>query len=310
MENRMKRFFLALIFLSIIASIARGEPEETGSMKGTPALSDQELKSFLSTQGKDIAAKIASNHNAISPEALNTLLSSSLNRPQLADTEIQSLFTRDNVAATPSTQNDLIADAVKRAKDAYAHPPVKQGDLNVSYDVIIQMGHYKRTTGRTGTAGRRVSEQEMGAYVGTKLIEQLGQLTVDHKPIRTVLIGADDFKPNLNTKIFVALHCDSAEPKCKTGPSLGYSGTADAPGMNSLAVALALTLGLNAEEFMRDNFTKDLQGYYAFHKVNASKFKGVLEMSELTCPAEEDRLLLRADDLAANLAVALQFALR
>lgn len=108
------------------------------------------------------------------------------------------------------------------------------------------------------------------------------------------------------------MHCDSADPKskCKIGPSLGYSGMSDAPGMNSVAVALALTLGLNAEQFMRDNYTKDLQGYYAFHKINAARFKGVLEMSELDCPAQEDRLLLRADDLAANLAVALEFALR
>jgi|SRR6516225_3499489 hypothetical protein len=177
----MKKLFVTFVFLCVIASIARGEEEVQFSK--TRAISDQDLKNFLSTQKKNTASTIASNQKAISPEDLNTLLSSSLNRPRLTAMQIQSLFTPQNVAGTPASTDKLLADAVERAKNAYASPPVKKGDPNLSYDVIIQMGHYKRTTGRTGTEGNRVTEQMMGAFVGTELIAKLAQLTVGHKPI-------------------------------------------------------------------------------------------------------------------------------
>ena len=80
--------------------------------------------------------------------------------------------------------------------------------------------------------------------------------------------------------------------------------------MHGIALALAITLGLDAEKFMRDNYTADEAGYYAFKSVQTDNFKGLLEMSELTCPDQEGKLLTSAATLAANLATAIQFGLR
>ena len=39
------------------------------------------------------------------------------------------------------------------------------GDSNIAYDVILQPGHYQRSSGRTGTEGKYISEQALVAYI-------------------------------------------------------------------------------------------------------------------------------------------------
>jgi hypothetical protein len=80
--------------------------------------------------------------------------------------------------------------------------------------------------------------------------------------------------------------------------------------MHGIAAALAITLGIDPQKFMRDNYTANLKGYYAFRSMQTKQFKGLLEMSELTCPSQEEILLSRAELLANNLAVAVYFALQ
>jgi hypothetical protein len=62
-------------------------------------------------------------------------------------------------------------------------------------------------------------------------------------------------------------------------------------------------------KFMRDNYTKDEANYYAYKTINAG-LKGLLEMGELTCPKDEEKLLSNAQVLAKNLSKAIIFALR
>jgi hypothetical protein len=80
--------------------------------------------------------------------------------------------------------------------------------------------------------------------------------------------------------------------------------------MHGIGLALATTLDVDPEKFMKDNYTEGLQKYYAYGHFAASDFIGVLEMSELTCPKQEDALLERSALLAKNLTFAVQFALR
>ncbi len=197
----------------------------------------------------------------------------------------------------------------KKAKYAHAHAPVRRGDPKEKYDLILQIGHFPRKTGRTGGQGKMVSEQEMSALVAVSLIQRLSQLKVNNAPIKTLLIGADDFNPGLKSKIFLALHTDSTEKGCLVGPSVGYQKIGDASGMHGIALALAITLDIDAQSFMKDNYTSGLSQYYAYASFNTDSFRGVLEMSELTCPTQEQKLLTRAANLATNLGTAIQFAL-
>jgi hypothetical protein len=170
---------------------------------------------------------------------------------------------------------------------------------------VLQPGHYPRTVGFTGGQGTYVSEQEIAARVTDELANESRK-----RGLSVAVIPADDFNKPLQSRIFLTLHTDASRFPCSVGPSLGYSNDGDAAGMHGIAVALALTLGVDPEKFMRDNYTANLRGYYAFSSLNTKQFKGVLEMSELTCPAQEEILLSRADLLAKNLAIAIVFALR
>lgn len=204
-----------------------------------------------------------------------------------------------------------LKELAKTAKKIHSNPPVSKGDVGDQYDVIVQIGHYKRTKGATGGQGIYVNEQEMASMIGVGIMQRLKGMKVNDKPIKALLIGADDYSRGLNTKIFLSLHTDSAPaPGCKVDPSMGYEAKDDAKGMHMVGLALALSLGLDAEKFMKDNYTRNLSGYYAYRAVNASSFKGLLEMSELTCPLAEETLLGNAGAVAENLAVGIQFALR
>jgi hypothetical protein len=198
----------------------------------------------------------------------------------------------------------------EKARTAHRTASVERGDLSKTYDVIIQIGHYPRKTGRTGGQGKFVSEQEVAALVAVGLKQQLAGIKNGNKPFSVLLVGADDYAQRLKSKIFLALHTDAAEKQCAVGPSVAYQKIGDAAGMHAVALALAITLSKDAEKFMNDNYTRDEAGYYAFRQFDTVEFKGLLEMSELTCPEQERALLERAAVLSTNLAYAIQFALR
>lgn len=197
-----------------------------------------------------------------------------------------------------------------KARQAHRAAPVARGDASRGYDIIIQIGHYPRKKGKTGGQGKLVNEQEAAALVAVGTVQKLSGLSANGAKIRALLVGADDYTPKLKSKIFLALHTDSSGKSCSLGPSVGYQKVGDASGMHGIALALAITLGLDAEKFMRDNYTAALAGYYAYSDFQTERFKGILEMSELTCERQEAKLLTGAATLSANLATAIQFALR
>jgi hypothetical protein len=198
-----------------------------------------------------------------------------------------------------------LTDMAAKAKEAYRLLKTELGDQNREYDLVIQPGHFGRTSGATGGEGKYVTEQQMAAKVVDGIASNLRK-----RGLSVALIAADGFNKPLNAKIFLSLHTDASKFPCSVGPSLGYSADGDALGMHGIAAALAITLGIDPEKFMRDNYTANLRGYYVFKSMNAKLFKGLLEMSELTCPTQEETLLSRSELLSNNLAIAVYFALQ
>ncbi|MBY2914155.1 N-acetylmuramoyl-L-alanine amidase [Rhizobium leguminosarum] len=194
---------------------------------------------------------------------------------------------------------------VDKAKSAYGNLRTENGQVDISYDIVIQAGHYKRSQGRTGGEGRHVIEQDMSAWVGKMLSENLKA-----RGYKALLIDADHYAKGMKPRIFLALHTDSSALPCRLGPSVGYDSVSDSDGMHAIALALALTMAADPTEFMKDSYTSGLKSYYAFADMNVSEFEGVLEMAELSCPPDEEKLLSRAEVLADNLAVAVVFALK
>jgi hypothetical protein len=179
------------------------------------------------------------------------------------------------------------------------------GDPNVEYDVIIQPGHYQRTSGRTGTEGSHVSEQALVAYIADQVAKNL-----HHTGEKVLVVSADNYlRTGLHGKVFIAIHADGSQPSCQTGPSLGYQKPTTAIAMNFVALGLADALGYDFQEF-RSNFTANEAHYYMFGHVKASRLTGLLEVGELTCDKSERDLILSSHAIGVNIARAIDFILR
>lgn len=237
----------------------------------------------------------------------------------LSDGEIDALLASD-LAAQLKGANSLgfteldPAEAAKDAKAAFAAVELTAIDQKKRYPVILQIGHYPRQpgSGKTGTTGVRINEQEGAAWVVKLVSERLAELNIEH-----AIIGADEFKkyPKLNetdhfrAEIFLSFHFDGAEPQCAVGPSLGYNPALGKLSMQNIGVAVAIGLGLNARDFMKDNYTDNLKNFYGYGDVDSTRAEGLIELSELSCSSDEARFLRNGPVVADNIATALTFML-
>lgn len=208
---------------------------------------------------------------------------------------------RPSLAA--SSEQDF-KDRVREINQQLIVSDLGTGDPNTEYDVIIQPGHYQRTSGRTGTEGSHVSEQALVAYIADQMAKNL-----HHTGEKVLVVSADNYlRSGLHGKVFVAIHADGSQPSCKTGPSLGYQKPTTAIAMNFVALGLADALGYDFQEF-RSNFTANEARYYMFSHVKASRLTGLLEVGELTCEKSERALILNSHAIGANIARSIDFIL-
>jgi N-acetylmuramoyl-L-alanine amidase len=260
---------------------------------------------------------------ALTPSALAQdmeearITSSSQAFNESADEAIAALSSRLENFRTPefgSLSNERFDALVAQIRREEPISPLSAGDRGVRYDVILQPGHYGRRTGRVGTSGALVSERALVAYVVAKTAEALRA-----RGFNVLVVSADSYlrdDPNtadfdgLQATAFLAVHADGSVNPCTTGPSLAYSSNSSLLGMHAIGFGLASALGYDYETFRRDNFTANEAQYYMFSKVRAGRLTGLLELGELTCPASERALLTNADQVADNVAYALEFILR
>lgn len=201
-----------------------------------------------------------------------------------------------------SAQNRAFSDNRAAIRNFKAQDLViSRGDVDIRYDVILQPGHFWRTSGATGTEGQHVSERNLVALIvkdTARLLRAEGH--------SVLVIGADGFnKEGLRTKVFLALHADGNDNPCSSAPSMGYDDDSDLLGVHSIGYGLSQALGYSYEQFMDDGFVPSLTNYYTFKHIRTSRFEGILELGELTCPDEEVLLVENALGIANNLAVML-----
>jgi N-acetylmuramoyl-L-alanine amidase len=194
-------------------------------------------------------------------------------------------------------------DRVQKINQKLIISDLGMGDPNIEYDVIIQPGHYQRTSGRTGTEGHHVTEQALVAYIADQIAKSLHDTGE-----KVLVVSADKYHAGLHGKIFIAIHADGSATPCQTGPSLGYKKPTTAIAMNFVALGLADALGYNFKDF-RSNFTANEARYYMFDHVKASRLTGLLEVGELTCEKSERDLVLNSHAIGANIARSIDFIL-
>src|SRR5262245_1783025 len=66
-----------------------------------------------------------------------------------------------------------LAQMGAKAKEAYRQLQTELGDPNKEYDLVIQPGHFGRTSGKTGGEGKYVTEQQITAKVVSVLASSL-----------------------------------------------------------------------------------------------------------------------------------------
>ncbi|MGA8574779.1 MAG: hypothetical protein WB609_03710 [Candidatus Cybelea sp.] len=159
----------------------------------------------------------------------------------------------------------------------------------LQYDVLISAGHEGRPAScahfpqhhcNLGAAGER-EWTPMVADAATQILRSHG-VTVARLPA--------DFSGTYRVGAAAFIHFDGSNPPCASSASIGYQHKRDA----AAALAWRTLYGRYwAFGFQPDNFTAGLRGYYAFKQVDASDASLVLELGEITCPAQHAWLATR-----------------
>lgn len=177
---------------------------------------------------------------------------------------------------------------------ATASPPPPQ-----HFDVLVSAGHEGRPEScarfpkrhcNLGAAG----EREWTPIVADETARALraAGLSVAREPA--------DFDGTFDVKAAVFIHFDGSDRPCSTGASIGYHDASSAPAARLWRSMYAPVFPFR---FMPDNFTDNLRDYYGFRQVKASSGALVIELGEVSCPAERAWLATRlksdADLIAA-----------
>ena len=152
-------------------------------------------------------------------------------------------------------------------------------------DVVIQAGHEgghrngnKKSTGTSGEQARN-----------TKVADRATEVLRSHG--FTIERVGGVYKQKYDCKLAVSIHFDGSNTPCASGASIGYP-VGKPAGSNKPTADLWRKIYSEyiPFNFMRDNFTKNLSGYYGYAYTSTEIAEVLLELGELTCP--EDRAWL------------------
>jgi hypothetical protein len=166
------------------------------------------------------------------------------------------------------------------------------------YDVLISAGHEGRPEScprfpkrkcNLGTSGERAWTPVV-ADEATRKLREMGY-SVAREPA--------DFEGTYDVKAAIFIHFDGIDRPCTSGASIGYHNDSSKPAADLWHKMYGDVFPFR---FQPDNFTDNLRDYYGFRQVHTQDAGLVLEMGELTCPAQrawlEPRLKWQGDYIA------------
>jgi hypothetical protein len=154
------------------------------------------------------------------------------------------------------------------------------------YDVLISAGHegrpqscvhFPKRACNLGAAGER-DWTPVVADTATRELRAMGY-TVAREPA--------DFHGTYAVESAVFIHFDGSVQPCSSGASIGYHSEAS---RRAAALWRESYGGVFPFRFQPDNFTESLRDYYGFRQVRATRGALVLELGEVTCPAQRSWL--------------------
>jgi hypothetical protein len=159
----------------------------------------------------------------------------------------------------------------------------------LSYDVLISAGHEGRPASCPHFPQHRCNLGASGERAWTPIVADAATQLLRAHGITVARLPAD-FAGRYRVKAAIFIHFDGSDPPCGSGASIGYAHKRD----GAAAVAWRkLYRTYWPFGFEPDNFTGGLRNYYAFRQVDALDGSLVLELGEITCPAQHSWLAAR-----------------
>ena len=168
----------------------------------------------------------------------------------------------------------------------------------LSYDVLISAGHEGRPASCVHFPAHHCNLGAAGERAWTPIVADGATQILRAHGLRVARLPAD-FTGKYLVAAAVFIHFDGSDPPCASRASIGYAHKRD-------AAAAAMWQSLYERYwpfgFQSDNFTIGLREYYAYRQVDARDASLVLELGEITCPAQHAWLAPRLEWTGALLA--------
>jgi hypothetical protein len=167
-------------------------------------------------------------------------------------------------------------------------------------DVLISAGHEGRPQSCARFPHRACNLGAPGERAWTPLVADEATRELRSAGL-SVLREPADFRGTYDVDAAVIVHFDGARPVCTSGASIGYP-----PGSSARFARLWRDIYAPLVPFrmMPDDFTVGLREYYAYRQIHARDGVLVLELGEVTCPAQRSWLAPRLDAIADLIAYA------
>jgi hypothetical protein len=159
-------------------------------------------------------------------------------------------------------------------------------------DVLIQAGHQGRPASCARFPKRPCNLGTRGERTLTPLVADEAARRLRAAGFSVIRVPAD-YTGHYDVRAAIFIHFDGSVRPCSSGASIGYPhGSAGAARAWQRFYAHYFPFG-----FKPDNFTAALHEYYAYRSVDPNPNTLLLEMGELTCPAQRAWLVPRTREL-------------
>lgn len=156
-------------------------------------------------------------------------------------------------------------------------------------DVLLQAGHEGQvrndgqgTAPSHGTRGKTRPEHEI-----TPIVADSAAAVLESHGVSVIRVPAL-FPRKFTIRLGLALHFDGAGTPCSSGASVGYPPGVPV-GSNKPTADLWKEIYSQHWPFawMKDNFTKNLSGYYGYRRMSTEIAEMLIEFGEITCPEQD-----------------------
>jgi hypothetical protein len=175
----------------------------------------------------------------------------------------------------------------------------------VHANVLISAGHEGRPQSCARFPQRKCNLGAAGERAWTPVVADEATRALRAAGLSVIREPAD-FSGTYDVDAAVIVHFDGVSPPCTSGASVGFP----PGGSRRLAEIWHEVYGPVAPfRFMPDDFTPGLRGYYAYRQIHARQGAVVLELGEITCPAQHAWLSARLHYLGDLIAYAVSIAI-